>query len=271
VQQLWDPLEGRFRDLDARRGAFIEPFGRNDYWGTDPRRFSALSLTPLLFGQTTAAQTVALRREIEHYTIPPWCDWPSWSYVVLEAASRAGWYDFAGRLAYAICRRVYAENDRRDLSAFERPLPGVAREYWPTDLGTWNASEGYGWGATTASFVLRQLCGFYEAEDTASCAFRLAPGLPDNLLSGELRVGPLPYRGAVFQLRYRRAAADEGADGDGEGQGDLEARVTADALGQLRIRDERTGRLVLEAPADEAGWFRLAVGQALRVELRHDS
>lgn len=257
TRQLWDRGEGRFRDLDARRGRFIEPSGRNDYWGTDPRRFSALALTPLLFGQTSGEQTAALRREIEHYAGPPWCDWPSWSYVVLEAASRAGFYDFVGRMAFDICRRVYGENDRRDLGSFERPMPGVAREYWPTDLSTWNASEGYGWGATTASFVIRQLCGFYEAEEPDGWAFRLAPAFPDELIGGrELGIGPLPYRGRVFYLGYR--LVDEGA---------LDVEVRLDGVGTWRVADERTGARLFDGGARASASFRLPRGQVARVEL----
>jgi hypothetical protein len=232
VQALWDPVEARFRDWDVRRGGFIAPSGRADYWGADPRRFSPLALTPLLFGQVDSAQRAALRREIEHYTRPPWCDWPSWSYVVLEAASVAGWHTFAGRAALAIVERVYAENDRRDLTPFARPLPGAAREYWPTDLTTWDASEGYGWGATTASFVIRQLAGFYESPRTDRWAFRLAPGLPAAFLAGrDLQLGPLPYRGRLIDLHYRASR-----------EGGTEVEVALGGPERIVAREERTGR-----------------------------
>lgn len=257
VHRLWDAAEGRFRDLDSRRDAFIEPAGRNDYWGTDPRRFSALALTPLLFGQTDREQEAALRREIEHYDRPPWCDWPSWSYIVLEAASRAGWYDFAGQMAYGICRRVYAENDRRDLATWERPLPGVAREYWPSDLATWDASEGYGWGATTASYVVRQLCGFYESEATTACAFRLAPAFPDELIAGRaLAIGPIPYRGRLLWLRYRDI--DQAA---------LELELRLDRPERLRVQDGARGHLLLNAAPASEHRFRVARARPLRVEV----
>jgi hypothetical protein len=257
VQQLWDPREGRFRDWDLRRNGFVEPSGRKEYWGTDPRRFSPLALTPLLFGQTTAGQAAALRREIDHYAGPPWCEWPSWSYVVLEAAGRAGWLEFAGQFAYDIVRRVYDESDRRDLSESERPMPGAAREYWPTDLRDWDASEGYGWGATTASFVVRQLCGFYEGGEPAGCVFRLAPAFPPDLVKGrELRLGPLVYRGRRLQLTYRPAS-----------EGQFELRLDLPTATRLRARDERTGRRLLDASARVAHTFRLERGHAAHMEL----
>jgi hypothetical protein len=257
VQQLWDAQEGRFRDWDTRRGGFIQPSDESDYWGTDPRRFSPLALTPLLFGQASAEQAEALRREIEHYAQPPWCDWPSWSYVVLEAASRAGWYEFAGRMAYDICRRVYAENDRRSLTELEQPMPGAAREYWPSDPRTWNASEGYGWGATTASFVIRQLCGFDEDESPSGCVFRLAPAFPPELIAGrELTLGPLPYRGRLLHLNYRAAANNL-----------LSVDLRLDAPAACTLVDVASGALVFESPLAAEHAFELPLFSSVRVVL----
>jgi hypothetical protein len=257
VQQLWDPKAGRFRDWDVRRQGFLEPAAANDYWGTDPRRFSPLALTPLLFGQTTARQAAALRREIEHYTGPPWCEWPSWSYVVLEAASEAGWYDFAGRLAYEVVRRVYAENDRRDLHESGRSMPGVAREYWPLQPRQWSGSEGYGWGATTASFVIRQLCGFYEAGEADRCVFRLAPAFPPEMIDGrELGVGPLQYRGLVLNLFYRPGA-----------EGRLEVELDLPNGAAVQVTDEETGGALLDDRPDVVRAFKLQRGRSCRVEL----
>jgi hypothetical protein len=158
-------------------------------------------------------------------------------------------------MAYGICRRVYSENDRRELSAFERPLPGAAREYWPTDLTTWDASEGYGWGATTASYVIRQLCGFYEAETAAGCAFRLAPSLGALLGDGELRLGPLPYRGRLLRLAYR-------AHGD-----DCRVRIELDTPAGLRATDERTGAGLREAAAATAHELVIPAGRGVLVAL----
>ena len=257
VQRLWDPAGGRFRDWDVRRGGFIEPSGQADYWGADPRRFSPLALTPLLFDQVDAAQRAALRAEIQHYTRPPWCDWPSWSYVVLEAASAAGWHAFAGRAALATLERVYAENDRRALTPFERPLPGAAREYWPSDLAAWDASEGYGWGATTASLLIRQLCGFYESPETDRWAFRLAPGLPAGYGAGRrLELGPLPYRGRRVHLAYAW-----------DGAGRWQVEVTVPGSERIEARAGRTGRPLAAGAGREACRLALAPDETAIVEL----
>ena len=133
----------------------------------------------------------------------------------------------------------------------------MAREYWPSDLSTWDASEGYGWGATTASYVIRQLCGFYESEDTSGIAFRLAPAFPPELIASRtLGLGPLPYRGRLLWLTYHDA---------GGGELDLELRV--DQAMPVLARDEASGQVVHEAPASPTHCFRLRLGQAVSVTL----
>src|SRR5262249_36876022 len=116
TQRLWDPEAGRFRDWDKRSNAFLAAPGAPAYWKTDPVRFSALSLTPLVAGLAGPEQRERLRREIDYYDSAPWCLWPSWSFVVAEAASTAGWFDVAGRYAARIVDRVYRGNDRRTLA-----------------------------------------------------------------------------------------------------------------------------------------------------------
>ncbi|MCC6175136.1 MAG: hypothetical protein IT305_07515 [Chloroflexi bacterium] len=162
TRQLWDPGEGRFRDWDARHGRFLAPSGEANYWGIDPCRYSALAFTPLLAGIADRDQTVALVHELDAYSGPPWTLWPSWSYVVLEAGLAAGARALTGRIAAEIVDRVYAELDVRTVPGTAWPTPGVAREYWPLDLSTWGSCEGYGWGANTASLLVRQVFGFLE-------------------------------------------------------------------------------------------------------------
>src|SRR5579883_2807704 len=99
TQQLWDPEAGRFRDWDKRTGQFLGGMESPSYWQTDPVRYSALSLTPLVAGIATPEQQRRLAEEIAFYDAPPWCLWPSWSYVTAEAATAAGWHQFAGRFA----------------------------------------------------------------------------------------------------------------------------------------------------------------------------
>ncbi|MDP8922986.1 MAG: hypothetical protein M3O34_08945 [Chloroflexota bacterium] len=210
TRALWDPAAGRFRDWDVRTGRFLEPSGAADYGGIDPCRFSALAFTPVLAGLADLEQVAALAREVELYDRPPWTLWASWSYVVLESALAAGWRAFATRVASGIVGRVYDELDRRTVAGNE-PTPGVAREYWPLDLSEWRACEGYGWGATTASFLARQVFGFLEGgypappataaldvtpigEDGRGPAAGAPTGIPGEITGGTRREGPLTFR-----------------------------------------------------------------------------
>jgi hypothetical protein len=207
-------------------GAFLAPSapGQTNYWGIDPCHYSALAFTPVLAAtddrtSLSDAQRTGLRRELRHYAGPPWTLWASWSYVVLEAACRLDEHQFAGEIAAGIIERVYRELDAREIAAPNHPTPGVAREYWPLDLDTWASCEGYGWGANTASLLMRQVFGFMEGPDegpehTNSGApgwrsswlrFTLTPNLPPEFLvpGHTYRVAHLPYRGAALHLGYR--------------------------------------------------------------------
>ncbi len=204
TQQLWDDASGRFRDLDKRTGTFLESAGDPSYWKTDPVRFAALSLTPIVAGLAQPEQLARLSTEIEYYNAAPWCLWPSWSFVVGEAASAAGWYEFGGRFANRIVDRVYASNDRRTLADANRPTPGTSPEFWPLDLAEFNGSDGYGWGASTTSLWVRQIFGFLEAAPSADVSFKLAPSLPPPMRAVGRRFGfvRMPYRGWRLDLAY---------------------------------------------------------------------
>ena len=204
TQELWDPAAGRFRDWDKRTGQFLGGAENQTYWQTDPVRYSALSLTPLVAGLATAEQQARLASEIAFYDAPPWCLWPSWSYVVAEAATASGWHDFAGRFAARIVERVYAQNDRRTLEAAPRPTPGTSPEFWPIDLAEFNGSDGYGWGATTSSLWVRQVFGFLDGPDPNELTFGLAPNLPKEWLNAGRRYGfvGFPYRRLRFDISY---------------------------------------------------------------------
>lgn len=244
---LWDPTAGRFRDWDARAGRYLEPAGEANYWGIDPCRFSALAFTPVLAGLADDEQRAALAREVELYDRPPWTLWASWSYVILESALAAGWRPFAARVAAGIVGRVYPELDRRTVAGNE-PTPGAAREYWPFDLSDWRSCDGYGWGATTASFLARQIFGFLEGDyptprltagDSSSAprlTFRLAPGLPADLLveGRRYRLANVPYRGTHVSVEYVvELVADDGSDGPL-----LATRITTAAPTTCRVFDE---------------------------------
>jgi hypothetical protein len=204
TQSLWDLAAGRYRDWDKRTNAFLRCPGAPSYWQTDPVRFSALSLTPIVAGIATPDQRERLRTEIAYYDEAPWCLWPSWSYVVAESASAAGWHDFAGHFAARIVDRVYRANDRRTLAEAARPTPGTAPEFWPLDLAEFNGSDGYGWGATTTSLWVRQVFGVQDGADPGEPTFTLAPSLPEPLLRPGRRLGftGIPYRGRRFDVAY---------------------------------------------------------------------
>ncbi|HVC34716.1 MAG TPA: trehalase family glycosidase [Chloroflexota bacterium] len=238
TQTLWDPTTGRYRDWDKRTGSFLAAPGDPVYWKTDPVRFSALSLTPIVAGIATPAQLERLRAEIAFYDAPPWCLWPSWSYVVAEAATTAGWYDVAGPFASRIVGRVYHQNDRRSIAHAARPTPGTAPEFWPLDLADFNGSDGYGWGATTTSLWVRQIFGFLDGTNPSEFSFTLAPSLPADLLVAGRRFGfdRLPYRGRRFDISY-----EVNADGiEAVIRPDRPCSLTAfDARGQpMRVRRE---------------------------------
>jgi hypothetical protein len=220
--ELWDAAAGRFRDWDLRNHCFLPPSEESNYWGVDTCRYSALAFTPLLAGLTSDAIRAGLRRELGHYAGPPWTLWASWSYVVLEAAPLTGDTAFAGRVAAEIVGRVYDELDLREPGGPSHPIPGVAREYWPLDLEGWASCEAYGWGANTASLLVRQIFGFFEGPYAAeaptadgpalaagwrapSLTFELRPSLPDHLLvpGKEYWLSGLPYRGGRLSLGYR--------------------------------------------------------------------
>jgi hypothetical protein len=264
-RSLWDAREGRFRDWDARAGQFLMPSGASSYWGVDPCRYSALAFTPLLAGLVDAEQRDGLGRELRHYTGPPWTLWASWSYLVLEAALLAGERALAGRVAAEIVGRVYDELDAREIASPAHPTPGVAREYWPLDLDSWASCEGYGWGANTASLLMRQIFGFLEGpylEDLAPRAdtttdsaargpagwrvrrlqFRLAPSLPPALLvpGREYRVASLPYRGARLTLGYRVEPPSTGA---ADRPGNLALLVSAGGPTHCQVADEGGERI----------------------------
>jgi hypothetical protein len=229
TRTLWDAEAGRFRDWDARTGRFLEPAGEANYWGIDPCRYSALAFAPVLAGIADPGQLQALSRELRHYAGPPWTLWASWSYVVLEAATLAGEREFAGNVAADIIGRVYEELDAREIAAPSHPTPGVAREYWPLDLDTWASCEGYGWGANTASLLIRQIFGFLEGPYVDSpLRFTVAPSLPAGLLipGREYRLSNLPYRGTRLDLGYRVGGRQ---GGPAEGVANLTLLIATDA------------------------------------------
>lgn len=260
TQQLWDETTGRYRDLDKRTGRFLVSPGQPSYWKTDPVRFSALSLTPIVAGLASKGQLTRLAAEIEFYDAAPWCLWPSWSFVVGEAATAAGWFGFAGRFARRIVDRVYASNDRRTLADAPRPTPGAAPEFWPLDLAEFNGSDAYGWGATTTSLWVRQIFGFLEAESSAGLDFILAPSLPPALLARGRRFGftNFPYRGWRLDIAYEVPAAG------------LMATIESDRRFSASIEGPDGRSVPIGADTGGRITFPVTNGEAFRVALRTD-
>lgn len=258
TQQLWDADAGRFRDWDKRVHGFLPSGGGQEYWDTDPLRYSALSFTPVVAGIATTEQLIRLRAEVAFYDAPPWCLWPSWSYVVAEAATAAGWHDFTRTLAYRIVSRVYRQNDRRSLANAPRPTPGTAPEFWPLDLADFTGSDGYGWGATTTSLWVRQIFGFLEAENTSAMSFVLVPNLPDEwLIPGRcFGFANVPYRGVHLELGYE--VTERG----------MVAMVRADQPSVLHVEgSDRTDALIEVDQDGRGGRFSVELGRSYRVTL----
>jgi hypothetical protein len=257
TQELWDPIAGRFRDWDKRRNDFLAAPGSPVYWDTDPVRFSALSLTPLIAELASREQKARLADEIAYYDSAPWCQWPSWSFVVAEAATTTGWYRFASQFAERIIRRVYQANDRRTLAEATRPTPGTAPEFWPLDLAKFDGSDGYGWGATTTSLWVRQIFGFLEDFTASEFSFRLVPGLPPDLFRPGRRFAfhQLPYRGARLDLEYQ--VTDSG----------LDAIVRVDSAEHVRVFGPDGNPIPLLSGRDGEARFSVTPGEVTRVVL----
>jgi mannosylglycerate hydrolase MGH1-like protein len=193
TQSLFDPVERRYRDrLTAPRDT------DQTYWGIDPHRYSAQSLTPLLVGLPLDPV------EVERHMLPPWSLWPSWTWSVVESAAAAGMSARVGELAYETIDRVYHITTRRELGSLRRPMPGCSPEFWPEDWRTYGGSDAYGWGATTANLLIRHLFGFKESLDTTRPVLELVPAFPRQMLRlrAEYGIDQLNYRGKAFDVRY---------------------------------------------------------------------
>lgn len=204
TRSLFDERSGRFRDWLIQEDRFQEDRSTESYWGSRSTRFSALSLIPALGDVAGPTQLAALRREIRLHAVPPWTAWPSWCHVLTECAAAAGLHDLAGEIATETIDYVYRLTNRRSLAGIRRPTPGVSPEHWPRDLRGWDASDAYGWGATTASLLLRQVCGLQESAETDGWVLILAPAFPPALQEERKRrvVNRFQYRGRVLDIAY---------------------------------------------------------------------
>jgi hypothetical protein len=194
TRELFDPREGRYRDWLTQEQRFQSARPDQPYWGVDSCRYAPLALTPLLVGEPLSAD------EVWRHARPPWTMWPSWTWALVESASAAGLFKGVATLASEIVERVYRVTTRRELGSLERPLPGASPEFWPEDWRTFDGSDAYGWGATTANLVLRHIFGFRESRETRTWTAVLTPHVPPG--AQHFGVRRLQYRGLSLTLAY---------------------------------------------------------------------
>jgi hypothetical protein len=196
--------DGRYRDWLISEKRFQDECPDRLYWGIDPCRYSAQSLTPLLLGLELDED------EVWRHAAPPWTLWPSWTWSLVESAAARGLYAGIGELVFETIERVYRATTRRDISSFARPMPGSSPEFWPEDWRTYGGSDAYGWGATTANLLIRHLLGFKESRETDGWVAELTPAFPARMRRVGARYGVrnMTYRGVAFDLTY--TVLDEG-------------------------------------------------------------
>lgn len=154
TQRLWNGE--RYADVDGTTGMSTE---------TD----DVMLLAPVALG-LAAPERVELLAASTRYE-PEHVVWPMFAWTAVDAATVAGKYDAAARLAGAVVDRAYGFWDAR---VYEpgRTMPGVASEYWPPSGRC--GGEGYGWGAFTTHLVLGVLIGLRPGVDGLS----IRPNLP---------------------------------------------------------------------------------------------
>ena len=201
---LWHAGSGRFRDWDKPGNRYLA-WSKREYWGVDHVEFSALSFTAMLTGGCTEQQLSLLKEHFESFRSPPWLLWPSWCHALLESASAAGWLEEAGEMAWRTADRVYRVTDRRTLAAGARPLPGVAPEFWPDDPRAMDGADCYGWGGSSALFIIRHVVGFGAAPSIGRQVFEMSPALPREPAGGRLLgIGGLRFAGLEFDVQLER-------------------------------------------------------------------
>jgi len=253
TRSMWDEARQRFHDLYP---AEVSPVAQRERYWDAPADVSALQLIPLLYGASTPEQAAALAPQLLGFNRPPWTYWASWTYTVVEAARAIGAHSVAGKIAHDILTSVYPRLDRRE-DANVGARPGTSHEWWPEDLAQSSAhNETYGWGATTATLLLRHLFGFSPDPDTGRVVFELAPSLYGDLLTTGRRLGfaNLHYRGASFDLELEAGAG-----------GLLTARLTPGSPVTVFV-EENEGSVAVQALSQSAV-FQIHNGLRYRVIL----
>jgi hypothetical protein len=206
TRSMWDAAAQRFCDLYPPD---VPPAAHRDYWD-GAADLSALHLIPLMYGVASPDQVAVLASKLLSFKRPPWTYWASWIYTVAEAARAVGAYETLGRIAHDVVASVYPRLDRRE-DANIGARPGTSYEWWSDNLSqTTVLNETYGWGATTATLLLRHLFGFGPGEDTRHMVFEWVPSLQGGLMTPGHRLGfaNLHYRGANFDLELEVGSGD---------------------------------------------------------------
>ncbi len=148
-----------------------------------------MQLAPAMHGYVDEEQADSLRQSLRrlpaHGSFSP-LEWPPVALTAFEAASALGESEWLAESVAELCDRVWRAIDA---PAHEtgRPLPGIAHEHWPIE-GEWH-TEGYGWGAATALFFLRYICGI--GDQPLAQSSEVTPRFPASLRRP----------GAVYHLR----------------------------------------------------------------------
>jgi len=201
-------VDGWFRDFDSRDN---KPIILKDY-------YDIMMLYPLALGITTEEQTRALTPWLKYFAEHAlyWLEWPSFMFPYCEAAWNAGQRLALGNIVAGTASRVYKRTDSRRIrgiagaettlpAQYQYRMPGVGTEFWPIEEDNPGGCENYGWGATLPMLLIRNVIGFREFDDSAKNAFRLAPALPENLLTPKSVYGMtnLNFRSTVTNVEYQ--------------------------------------------------------------------
>lgn len=137
--------------------------------------------------------------------------WPPTPFCLIEGAWHAGDRRAAALLSQRLINRAFQTMDLRE-RVRDKPLPGVSYELWDINIqapdrpvvSNFLNAEGYGWGAVTTLFLIREIFGFRE-KDGATDSFVLAPYFPEELLRRRqsFTIRNLRFRKLLLAAHYR--------------------------------------------------------------------
>lgn len=182
-----------FRDMHRDTG---QPIIIKDY-------YDIMMLSPIMCGVATSEQTRLMKPMFKHFVEDAqfWTEWASFFYQFCETVWNAGDRLFLADAIQKVADRVYRHWDSRQLRP-KLSMPGVSAEVWSLDGG--GGSEGYGWGATMPTQIIRGIIGFRELFDTEEPAFVIAPSMHGSFMASGKRYGieRLHFRGLDLNLWY---------------------------------------------------------------------